>query len=448
MSQKGPLDVMPLQNKRPSPELMRELEEVAEKAVRFKDFLRHANFLPADFPKNEVEQQLIALAGLPQGTAEGCKEPLLLARHRLMNLRRSYLTFDDQPANSDDPDAPPATTRGTSLDVRISELYASVGTALDQYQLEAAAEIEDETYAEPVVEGVTGNVLGRAVGRSHDLEQTLDSAKKQLDEVSIKESENTDTLRRLLTDAQNENRILRAELQMPSTRVGWLTPLRNRLKRTPEYIVRATKTLRVGADITKVLHFRFREAKGDAITFLYDQFDKTLDAVDKVSAILEEVRDERIKTNASAPDYNYQTALNMILRRKLPPAHWIPSIVSLNFFETGLLDVTPLAGLNALEWLSLESTRVGDVSALANLTGLKTLHLTNTRVSDVSPLANLTGLEFLILNSTQVSDVSPLASLSRLRLLNVDNTLVTDVSALDHLVANGLEIVVRPREPE
>jgi Leucine-rich repeat (LRR) protein len=52
-------------------------------------------------------------------------------------------------------------------------------------------------------------------------------------------------------------------------------------------------------------------------------------------------------------------------------------------------NISPLAGLTALEWLDLSQTRVADLSPLAALPNLKTLRLQDTPAADLAPLADL-----------------------------------------------------------
>ena len=96
-------------------------------------------------------------------------------------------------------------------------------------------------------------------------------------------------------------------------------------------------------------------------------------------------------------------------------------------------DVSPLAALTQLTYLSLDDTAVSDVSPLANLTQLTYLDLLGTDVSDVSPLAALTQLTYLDLLGTDVSDISPLSALTQLTSLSLGRTAVSDVSPLANL---------------
>ena len=130
-----------------------------------------------------------------------------------------------------------------------------------------------------------------------------------------------------------------------------------------------------------------------------------------------------------------ERARDLILRGIEPPADWRPAIHVLDFTGSDLIDLTPLAGLTALETLWLSSTAVIDLTPLAGLTALETLGLDSTAVSDLTPLAGLTALETLWLDSTAVSDLTPLAGLTALERLWLNSTAVIDLTPLAGLTA-------------
>jgi hypothetical protein len=107
----------------------------------------------------------------------------------------------------------------------------------------------------------------------------------------------------------------------------------------------------------------------------------------------------------------------------------------LDLARSGVADLSPLAGLTALQKLSLWYTQVEDLSPLAGLTGLTNLDLSGTQVEDLSPLAGLTALMRLDLGGTQVEDLSPLAGLTSLRVLDLQCPRVEDLSPLAGLTA-------------
>ena len=135
------------------------------------------------------------------------------------------------------------------------------------------------------------------------------------------------------------------------------------------------------------------------------------------------------------PDDYLEQAVKIILRGEFPPSHWWPHITELDFSDTELADLTPLAQLSALESLDLRLTKVSDIYTLAHLTALQKLNLMSTQVSDITPLAHLTALESLNLRGTKVSDLTPLAHLTALESLDLMSTQVSDITPLAHLTA-------------
>jgi len=75
------------------------------------------------------------------------------------------------------------------------------------------------------------------------------------------------------------------------------------------------------------------------------------------------------------------------------------------------------------------------------LTGLERLNLRNTGVTDLTPIAGLTGLERLYLCNTGVTDLAPIAGLIGLKYLYLCNTGVTDLAPIAGLIENGLVVL-------
>ena len=85
-------------------------------------------------------------------------------------------------------------------------------------------------------------------------------------------------------------------------------------------------------------------------------------------------------------DFDLKEATRVILAGTAPPAPWFPYITKLSFRGEALSDLTPLAGLPALQTLDLDRTQVSDLTPLAALNALQELSLNSTQVSDVSIL--------------------------------------------------------------
>lgn len=77
-------------------------------------------------------------------------------------------------------------------------------------------------------------------------------------------------------------------------------------------------------------------------------------------------------------------------------------------YETSVADLTPLARLERLQYLSIAKTGVKDISPLSKMEHLNFLNLINTRVGDLSPLAGAEKLDILLAENTRVDDLTPL----------------------------------------
>ena len=116
--------------------------------------------------------------------------------------------------------------------------------------------------------------------------------------------------------------------------------------------------------------------------------------------------------------YDYEVdedgdAINAIDAAEPPGPKWLRDSLGVDYFQNvsavylvskPVSDLTPLAGLNNLQYLELSITEVCDVTALAGFTKLRWLHLNHTQVSDLTPLAGLNKLRFLDLDNTPVGE--------------------------------------------
>lgn len=117
-------------------------------------------------------------------------------------------------------------------------------------------------------------------------------------------------------------------------------------------------------------------------------------------------------------------------------------MIGLHLAGCYISDLTPLANLTQLEWLTLEwqgNDRITDIKPLANLTKLRHLRLNGNRIVDISPLANLVNLEMLRLDNNQIVDVSPLLYLTRLKELYIHGNQIIDHSPIVGLSLDTLQ---------
>ena len=96
-------------------------------------------------------------------------------------------------------------------------------------------------------------------------------------------------------------------------------------------------------------------------------------------------------------------------------------------------DISVLAELESLTWLSLEGTGIVDVGPLSSLTGLTYLDLGGNGIADVSALAGLRSLTDLQLAGNLVSDAEPLSLLARLSSLDISDNSIVDIAVLHSL---------------
>lgn len=119
----------------------------------------------------------------------------------------------------------------------------------------------------------------------------------------------------------------------------------------------------------------------------------------------------------------------------LAPLAGLDALTKLSITTCSVSDLAPLADLAALTHLWLIVTEVSDLSPLAGLTTLKNLDLSVNPLVDLSPLAGLVALDVLSLRSTEATDITPLAGLDLLDTLILDDTPVGDLGPLAGLPA-------------
>ncbi len=132
---------------KPPESLADELRELSQNADALHNALSTSNLLPNEFPKDEVIELLKQFHAMAEGTAEGCRQPLEYARARLPAIRRSYIfTPARSSALGAGTEGPPPLMRGEAIDQCIGQLYASVGTALEEYRrLASETDVLEET---------------------------------------------------------------------------------------------------------------------------------------------------------------------------------------------------------------------------------------------------------------------------------------------------------------
>ena len=430
---------MPLEYQRPSVELGLELEEVAAKALALRDYLKAPNIPLDGFPSERLTELCGALASLPRGTAEGCRAPLTYARIELPRIRRKYISR--APAPKPDGETPPSVEREDRLDLLLKDLFASVSTALAQYQVEAAVELPDGLEPEPTFDATKLDAAAIALQRSKSVDDAIQEARPPVEELRRADFPHAENLSRQLNDVETNQGAVRAELKSEEAQISQLEMLSAAVRRLADVlentgvaIERAAQFARAADKISKPLRDLARKTRKEISDFLIIKVEEFGKAIQETAHVLRQWAPG--KPAKRPDDFDYDKIKEMILAGRAPPAKWRPWINDLVFTgETSLKTLAPLAGLTALQSLSLEGTEVSDLAPLANLSALQGLYLQGTQVSDLKPLAGLSALQTLDLQGTQVSDLAPLAGLSALQELYLHGTQVSDLAPLAGLAA-------------
>src|SRR5687768_10767893 len=105
---------------KPAEALISELQEVSAASTHLEQAIQQHNFLPEDFPRENLQLICASLNGLHLGSLEGCRVPLEYASVRLSEIRRGQFSFSPldnaERARGDLESPPPLLTRGDALD--------------------------------------------------------------------------------------------------------------------------------------------------------------------------------------------------------------------------------------------------------------------------------------------------------------------------------------------
>lgn len=114
--------------------------------------------------------------------------------------------------------------------------------------------------------------------------------------------------------------------------------------------------------------------------------------------------------------------------------------------ETGVTDITPLAGLR-LVFLKLSQTPVTSIEPLRGMTTLEGLYLSRVKC-DLAPIAGLTNLTNVDLSGTDLQDLGLLAGLDQLVKLDLWGCAVTDLGPLAGKPLERLSLNYLPVTPD
>ena len=125
----------------------------------------------------------------------------------------------------------------------------------------------------------------------------------------------------------------------------------------------------------------------------------------------------------------------------IAPIEGLVDLSGLNLVGNPIADLSPLSALTGLQGLSIGEVSISDLSSLVGeMRELESLELSFTGIDDLSPLAELTSLSRLLLDGNEISDLSPLSALPELVILTLSYNPVTDLSPLADLDIGFLDL--------
>lgn len=448
-----------LEYSRPPESLAEELREVARDAKALRNELKRQNRLPDEFPAEPLSDLLEQLQTLNEGTAEGCRQPLSLARARLPQIRREHILTEARSAGQEKQgEAPPPLTRGMAVDKLLTALIGSVTTALDEYRRlagEALAEESDTAPSQRLDQDAPD--VKAADAAAAKAETVLGEAQKKAGDILRPDSAKGDDLKRQLSDAKRLFRLSRIELKMPAFVPEWYRGTVAAIKDYPALLKKTASALRVGADIADRANgvlSRFGDRMVKAVTDTVRDAAGQLDAFAKGREAARRKPDSGAAPSPGTPpeDFDLEKVYEMILAGHEPPASWRPWIYELDFSYVLLPDIAPLrnlfklnslrildsnlpsfsdiAHLQFLERLSLHGTNVKSIEFLEGCRKIKHLDLSRTRVWNISYISFLRYINYLDISDTPVEDVSSLAGLNYLYKINLSKTRIVDIAPL------------------
>jgi formylglycine-generating enzyme required for sulfatase activity len=272
---------VPLAYGPPNAPLGAELDRVAEAAGAVVRALDEANTLAPSFPEAALRDLCAALEGLPEGTAEGCRVDLDVARNWLPMLRRAHFVDADADEASHE-DAEPPLYRDGALDQRLGALIVAVSTALDEYRHQAQEAFEDATRVEETL-AVDRPTTERLRADADAVVDGLEGAIGELDAKGVSASARGDVLRRRLKDGENLTLAAKAQLGAKPVVRRWLAWIGAALKRTPDGIRAAAKAIRVGVDVAEPFKEWWLQMEWDTLDALLKSFRGLSDALDQAA---------------------------------------------------------------------------------------------------------------------------------------------------------------------
>lgn len=405
--------------------LLRELRQVKTTAVDVLATLVQTNAVPADFPREVLEDICEALSGLEAGTAENCRPTLEYARNKIPEIRREYFLLDDgdldhYPIGIDEP----SLYRGMPLDIRLNELIGAVATALDEYRVQAQERFDDEVRAEDIL---VLDTLGENRASS-DATHVIEASGLAIETIASKDlhtTQNGDVLTRRLMDSKNLATAARSQLLSRKIIRRWFEGIASAFRDLPELISRAGSAIKVGTDVADLLSDWWTKTEHEILRSVIDQIREFGGTLENISVTL-----RRTPAPLAASPVNSQQ--QRVLERREAESEVARRMKAGEEVSVGLAELVEHLQLSGSPTAPNNIPRWKDVARCRNIESLHA-QSTNFSIRQHGQLLNaLYGLRSAILNNQDQDDVDSAEHLSTLRSLSIQ-TDATDISSLGHL---------------
>jgi hypothetical protein len=414
----------------PSPNVLREFDDVARRAIAFSEALeKNRNSLPNTFPGPEIEKICKTLADLPRGTTQGGREQLDYAKDRLPDVRGEFFQHD---VITEDRRA----ARDETLDQHFALLIASVATAISSIDREAGQRPPDEPPAIRYEIDPSDRLIAEAMTAGDEAETSLNILADKLAYITKPASEAADYLRRRVSDGIGLVSMARADLGFHRIVPQWTRKLGKAIEKIPAGLRKAADGIDLAVDIAKSHIEQWSEVKRDIREVAFKHIRLFAENLRKNADRLEKKQSGGAQTgqlDQPPPDFDVERVKELVIKGERVPEAWRPWVFELDLSGTQITDATPLKDLTNLTRLGLINTGITDATPLKDLTNLTGLSLGFTKITDATPLKGLTNLTELNLRGTQIADATPLKDLTNLTWLDLDGTQITDATPLKDL---------------
>ncbi len=271
----------------PSAALALELARVGTLAADLKRYISHGpnTPLPKNFPIDQIVEICIELTKLPHGSHDGCATSLLYARKRLAAARREHIpTIASDQVTTDIP----VPVRGEQLDHLMGTLEGAIGPALDQYQIDEGADLQERPEVEEAIPGGAIPGVGGVRLRAQSLSKDAGGAASEIAKFNEYRQSELDSLQRQITDTEIQNGLAGAELGMPRVRPSWLQSIAQHLRRMPGLIEATGRTVQRSVHVSEPVFERWNDFQRNWWNHLLNEIRETGKMLEEVGRRLRE----------------------------------------------------------------------------------------------------------------------------------------------------------------